>query len=290
MTDLVDPLSGRVMSAFALSVGTSLAFESIFTTSAPSIDPTRVIPQKVEIGAYDEFWINLSTITRNIFSALDQTFEYQVGPQALSEAILFEMEMIQSIMNNEGNNQSRIVFYACEYKEATSQLKHPKALLRLDNTLKQKSYTQLHNKALDIVLKQFTKTDGVLLFDSRLKPLTKNKVLVLTHVPYDLFSANNFRTLDLIESHTGVLKKKHLWYTKYYNGNDLPMIPFNEGFIQIFGDHLHFRPLNIKMRHEIIKIATHYNWSSITTHDKIIYGINTMKDHYMREIVKLILK
>jgi hypothetical protein len=30
--------------------------------------------------------------------------------------------------------------------------------------------------------------------------------------------------MELLESHTGVLKKKPEWHTKYYNGRDLNML------------------------------------------------------------------
>ena len=285
-----DPLAGRTLSAFPLSVATSLAFESIFETTTPSIDPDRKIFERVDIGKYDEFWINLSTLFRNIMGALSKEDSHKVGASGLKETLEFEMDTIESIIKNEGGSKAKIVFYACEYKDATSSIKHPYALMRGDTTDKQKIYRSLHNATIAKVLKDHNESDSIRIFNSTLKPKHKCKALILTHIAYDLLSFNNFIVLDLIESHTGTLKHKHQFYTKFLNGKELVMIPFNEGFLQIFGDSEHFHPLNGKVRKALIDLAIANRWNQITTTAKIISNIDSMTDHFTREILKNILK
>jgi len=45
-------LASRTVSAFPISIGTSLAFESVFFPRQPSYDPERQIPNRVEVTQY----------------------------------------------------------------------------------------------------------------------------------------------------------------------------------------------------------------------------------------------
>jgi hypothetical protein len=55
-----DSLSTRTISAFPLSISTSLALESIFTPKLPPYDPNRIIPEHINLIDYQEIWINFS--------------------------------------------------------------------------------------------------------------------------------------------------------------------------------------------------------------------------------------
>lgn len=282
---LTDPLSNRVVSAFPLSIATSLALESIFYSPTPSFDPDRKIPQKVDISNYDEFWINLSTLFRNIMGALNKDDSNRVGASGLSETLAFEMETIESIVKNEGKGRVKLVFYACEYKDATSASKHPYAIFRQDATDKQKIYRDLHNKTIARLLKDRESSSSLKILNSTLKPDHHCKALVLTHIAYDLLSYKNFTTLDLIESHTGVLKPRAMWYTKLHDGKELNFIPFNEGFLQIFGDSEHFKPFDIRVRRALVEIAKTHSWTQVTTLTKIRSNINEMTDAFTKAIL-----
>ncbi len=59
-----------------------------------------------------------------------------------------------------------------------------------------------------------------------------------------------------------------------------------EGLLPVFGDNELFKPLNKESREAIIEIAKQYRWSAITSHDKVIYGIDHLKNPYLRTIVK----
>lgn len=285
-----DPLSNRVVSAFPISIATSLALESIFYSNTPSYDPDREIPQKVNITDYDEFWINLSTMFRNIMGALSKDDLGKVGASGLKETLAFEMETIESIVFNEGGNKVKVIFYACEYKEATSSSKHPHAVFRTDSTDKQKIYRSLHNETIAKLLKERNESDNLKILDSELKPKHKCRALVLTHIAYDLLSYKNFNHLDLIESHTGVLKPKSLWYTKFHEGKSLNFIPFNLGFLQIFGDNEHFKPIDIRVRRTLIELAKQDGWTQVSTLPRILQSISYLKDHFTKEVLTQMLR
>jgi hypothetical protein len=131
--------------------------------------------------------------------------------------------------------------------------------------------------------------DMIQLFKLKIEPKHYPSAMMLTHYAYDLVNYRDFNKLVLLESHTGAIKERAQWYSKYYNGRELAMIPFREDFLQVFGDNEHFRPMDIRLRKDLIEIAIQYKWSSISTTDKILYGINQMKNPYYKEILKDIL-
>lgn len=291
---VTDPLSSRTMSAFPLSVGTSLAFESIFQTESPSIDPMRVIPQQINISNYAEFWINISTLFRNMMGSLSKEDSLRVNSTDLKDALINEMDTIQSLLLNEGGGSCKPIFYVCEYQALQSkQSKY--FVLRQDSTLKQKINRALHDQAIKLLLAELGESDSLRVYDSDLSTLvkrvagvvqTRTSALILTHIAYDLTSHGQFTKLDLIESHTGVLKSRNQWYTKYLDGGTLSNIPFLKGLLPVFGDKETFRPLDIKARQDVIDLAKQFKWNPTTTREKVLLNISFMKNPYLVAILK----
>ena len=288
-----DPLAGRAISAYPLSVGTSLAFESIFPTTNPGIDVNRVIPQRIKLTDYDEIWVNLATLVRNMYGSLPKEDAAMVSGQALAEAVLGEMEMIQSLCLNESNNRIQPVFYACSYKKL-EQKASKYVTLRTDDTVNQKIYRTLLQLALKTVYSKLNENKTLRSYDSELnRPGSpyhrKTRAIIVTHSAWDLTSYKNFDNLDLVESHTGVLKTRATWYTKYQNGKELGMLPFMEGLLQVFGDSEHFRPMDIRLRRELIDVAQEFRWSPVTTRDKVRLNLDNLKNPYFREVLKSVI-
>lgn len=279
--------ANRTTSAFPVSVATSLAIESIFETNSASIDPNRVIPQKIDLHKYKEFWINLSTLFRNLFTSLAKEDSKRVLPRELADALFEEAEIIESLSTEETHGSTRVIFYVCNYQDLA--LKHPNALLRTDNTDNQKIYRHLHDSSIALFLKLREGSENIIVTDNTLKPKSKVKALILTHIAYDLLSAKNFQSLELLESHTGVLKGPSQWSTKYLHGRELSMLPFNKAFLQVMGDSETFRPLGVKIKNDIVELAKSRNWTSLTTRDKIISDLDFLKNPYFKEIIRSML-
>jgi hypothetical protein len=127
--------------------------------------------------------------------------------------------------------------------------------------------------------------DKAKFFLLKIRDYNESRTLMLTHYAIDLL-APNFKSFDLLESHTGAIKSKHLWYTKYYNGKDYPQLPFREDLLQVFGDNETFRPMAPSIRKQIIEIAKQYNWSPVSTSEKVEYGLNQIKDPYLRDVLR----
>lgn len=285
---MTEVLASRVVSAFPLSVATSLALESIFEAPGPSIDPERVIPQKVNIFDYNEFWLNLSTLTRNILGSLPREDSSRVFPGELADVLDGEVEMIQFITSQQSYNKTTPIFYVSNYQDM--QTSYPHSVLRMDRTDNQKQYRSLHNKTIELFLKKNEGSDAIKIFKRNLTPSNRPTALIMTHMAYDLVSYKAFSKLDLIESHTGILKSKALWYTKYQDGKNLPVMPFEVGLMQVFGDKETFAIKDIKLKKAMIELAQQNQWTAVTSREKIFFDLDKLKNPYHAEIVKSMMR
>jgi hypothetical protein len=266
-------LAKRAISAFPLSIGTSLALETIFKGRLAPYDPLRIIPAQPPDVKYDEVWINISTILRNMIASLDKNQYVLVTEQEYVSEIYQEMVIIKSLFEIEGRNKNKVTFYQCGYSSVWNK-QHPLEVeLRLANTPAKLEMSQKVNRILELCKQK-------LLHDISWFPDTYNqrsmlKGLMLTHIPYDLLSWPYFKSLALLESYTGVLKLRNLWYTKYYSvpNQTLNSLPFDRKLLKIFGDHITFAPMSLALRKQILEIATNRKWTPMTTMDKINYTL-----------------
>lgn len=273
--------SQRKVGAFPVSIATSIALEYLLGVKSEA-NPE---PKPKSVSDYKEFWINIKTLYRNIMGSLDKTASLQVLDNELADTLLQEMEIINGIIGSNSFNTTNVVFYISNYQGL--EILYPMAQLRTDNTERQKLYSALMENTIKTMLKKGRpESCDVRIFPNKLKPSGEFKTLILTHIPYDLVAHAQFGSLTLIESHTGAFKTRDRWYSKYYEGKELSMIPFMEGLLPIFGDNETFRPLNKSAREEIIEIAKKYHWSAVTTREKVLYGINTLKNPFLKEAAR----
>ena len=273
--------SKRAIGQYPLSIATSLPLEHIC-----GIHPDYIV-KTLPILEYEELWINLRTLFRNFIGALEKDDVGRISPPMIASALFEEMSYIEDIVKEKSAGTVRVVFYYSDYSGIEQH--HKGAVLRMDNTEKQKEYTRLHNQTIDLVLKQHkvNPSNNLFLYQLHLKPksVEKKKALIITHYAIDLISYKEFSHLTLLESHTGKLKERAQWYTKYADGKVLSQIPFTLYFLIIFGDDATFRPFQIKTRNNILEISRKYHWNSITTRDKILYGIKELKNPYEKTIL-----
>lgn len=272
--------SNRELGQYPLSIATSLAIESICGIHPEP--PMKGIP----VRDYQELWINLRTLYRNLMGSIHKESIGSVSAEELAEALSFEMDQIRKIIGDASLNKTSVVVYLSDYNGLEGKYRH--AVLRRDNTDKQKEYTAILEKTFTLLLRP-ENGESVLTFDLKLKPKTRSNALILTNYAYDLLSHKEFNGLALLESHTGKIKTSEQWYTKYQSGKDLPNIPFREDLLQIFGDSETFVPMNIKLRKDIMELATKYKWSSLTTRDKIAANVATLLNPFARDLIKDIL-
>lgn len=274
-----EAIAERAVGQYPLSIATSLAIES-----ACGVHPD-IIVETAPILQYQELWVNVRTLFRNFMGSLDKTGFKAVMPPQIAEALSQEMDAITSIIAVGSHGKTEVVYYYSNYAGLETKYKH--AVVRRDTTDRQKEYTAIHDQTVKILLHEHS--DEIRGFDLKVEPDDYPKALMLTHYAYDLLSWSRFAHLDLLESHTGAIKSRAQWYTKYYEGKSLPMIPFREDFLQVFGDSETFRPMDHKLRKEIVEIATRYNWTAVSTREKLKYGIDQMQNPFAKAVLRDIL-
>lgn len=275
MQDLLNRATGQL----PVSIATSLAIESLLGIH-PDI-PVKTPP----IEQYQELWINLRTLVRNILGSLESNARKNITPVEVKDILLEEMQYITNEVKSKGIRE--VVYYASDLN--LSKYKYAKQ--RLIHTDRQRHEDMIIGKSIGLLLKQANDypndTYEVKRFSLSLKPTRNNtKTVIITHQCIDLLAYRSFKSLTLLESHTGAFKDRDRWYTKYYNGNELNQIPFTEKLLQVFGDKETFSPLDPKLRKAILEIAEKYRWTPLTTEDKINYGINSMRNQYAVDLYR----
>lgn len=283
---ITSALSERTMSAFMLSIGTSLSFESVFPGTQPAYDPERPIPNKVDLNDYDELWINLFTLFRNIVGAVPSAKVALLRPEDVGYVLGEEVDLIQELVKIHTGNKVKVVIYSSSYQDLKKHYKH--ASVRTDNTEKQRQMTDLLTASVSAFYKFQTKRDTLKHFKLHLESVDtlNKKALLLSNYAFDLLSYKKFMKMDLLESHTGVLKEKAKWHTKYSDGKNLVRMPFNELLLQVFGDSQTFYPMDKDLRKAIIDLAESSQWNPLTTDERVRFTIGNIKNPYFVSILR----
>lgn len=269
-------LSDRVLGQYPLSIATSLAIEG-----AMGIHPDKPDQTKQLLPGYDVVWVNLKTVFRNLYNAVEREHVHGVSAQEFLDAFTSEIDQLKSVISVETASRTDVVLYVSDYAGMGQKYKH--AILRGDITANQLAYTAMMVETLSAYIRAHP--NMVKRYTLKILDVEARKALMLTHFAYDLL-AKGFSNLHLLESHTGTIKNKFMWYTKYLNGKELSSIPFREDMLQIFGDNEHFRPWPIKARRQVLDLAAKYNWSQVTQNDKVRYGFGQLVDPYLRDILR----
>jgi len=273
--DISSALTERTTSSFPLSIGTALAFETLFDGSLPVYDDSRAIPDRVDINGYDVVAINLATLYRNIVGSVSATSRNTLLVNEITQVMVEEMIFITDLLRSSTDGRCVARFYRNKFEGL--QKRFPHAKLRSANTPGQQLYQQEQNATLEFIFATADniKRAGVELCEYEYLPApvkAGERTLIITHYPVELLAKRRYSKLDLLESHTGVLKPPALWYTKFQDGKQLAHIPFNSCMLQVFGDSQTFHPMPIAERREVLGLAEKFNWNALTTKERLKLG------------------
>lgn len=277
-------LAERVMSAPGVSVGTTLALETILPTW-PIFDLERPKPKPVNIFDYKRVWINLATLFRNLYNACPREKVEFLQPAEAAEALFAEMETIYQAIRSATQNAVDVHYYWCDYRDLAKL--YPRGMIRPVNTPKQIAFREKMVKTVErvVALAKANGLDFISQYHTEIQPKTYGKTLMISHYPVDLLSEHRFGQLDLLESHTGVLKNKTLWYTKLFNGKTLSILPFCSLTLQVFGDDHFFKPQDAKIREAVLEIANKGKWSWMTTKSKMRSDVRAYPDQMFSAVL-----
>lgn len=277
----------RSVSSFPISIGTAIALESIFAPRIEQYDPNRQIPNTIDLTKYSYMYFNVLTLFRNMQGAMDKETFLIARDTELIDVINQEMEVIKSLFNVEGHGICTPIFFIPTYEYFYKNSKFRMIKFREDKTEFQKIYTGKQSK----VLFELLKTKNVEKINVELPVYGNKNALLLSHIPLDLLNYKHFNILDLLESHTGKLKSRHTWNSKYFPipDVDMNMFPFNRKLLMLFGDKTIIHPSDIRIRKQIADIAKTRHWTTMTTLDKINLDISlTIKEPMVLEFLKMI--
>ena len=254
-----EKLQARSMSGFPVSIGTGMALETVFEPIQNVYDENRVAPDRIDLNTYNNYIFNVSTILRNITSSIPSGEIFLIPKKDILDTLLDEIAWMTEFFHAEGLT---INFYTNNYAFVKSTYEK-EGILRKATTDKQMAMDNIFKYCLDYISKQ----DEVNQFSNAVSYNREDQALIFTHVPWDLLSYGKIIKLDLLESHTGLIKSRKLWNTKYHPipEHDMSFLPFMEKLLTTFGDHVMFKPSPMKERIELWSAMKRKNVNPLTS-------------------------
>lgn len=263
-------LDERELGTLPISIGTALAIDGLYNRH-PEMKSNGKLPATNAKVIY----INVRTLLRNVHGAVgDRAKADNIPPKEYAEAILKEIDELNSSLSNE-TPALTIVPYLASYKSIAKYMGNGE--LRELNTDKQKRYNALENATLQVLFDRYKNAETTPFkdVDMEIKVESYQPIFILTHLPVDLLNIENASDVFLVESHTGKVKTKDLWYTKFYSEKS-PRIPFNKATLLFFGDSGGlFKPQHIKSRKRVLEVADQKKWNAYTSISRIFTGLET---------------
>lgn len=267
-------LDNREMGQFPLSIATSLAMEG-----SVGIHPDFELPEPL-LPNYQRLMVNVETLIRNIIGSVGRLDALHLTSRDVLQVLVEEMQHIVQICKDL-TSPVEVLFYRSMYPQLFERL--PMSVYRTKLTAQQ----QLVETIATDIFKQLPNFIGEMNFEVITNQSRHDaSTLMLTHIVLDLLSNTRYPQLDLLESHTGVIKKKHQWWSKL-NKCELKSMPFNLFTIQVYGDVLHFHSSKPKLKAAVEALAEQFSWTPNTTLDRILLNIGMMQDREFQEHIQI---
>jgi hypothetical protein len=227
----------------------------------------------------DAVFFNVRTLFRNFWEAFDKDTRPNV--REMISDFMDELDTIGSLLLN---MQIPYFYFWPQYNDLHKKLPGSK--------LKEKRGMNaiLYETAEAVMAIPVTRRDDITMTDT-LIPKYEGHVWLVSHHPVDLLSRYQFKSLTLLESHTGALKKPIVWNTKIFSNKDYYVLPFHPLTLCIFGDKSgdQLQGYPVKYRKVIMEMAEQNRWTVMTTTDKITNSINKIDDPEMKRLFKSML-
>lgn len=301
---MTNALRTRELGQFPVSIATSLALEGALgiLDQDPMGDEGLVDnpesggrPRKspfekdkpVPITDFDTLYIDLRTLLRNIDGAIQSGVVNSASPMDYYKVLFTEVQVIDSIVAKL-NPRPTLKFFASTYRSFTSMWPH--ALLRENTSDRAKLYSRLENICLDYISNDIKKgllsADHFEIYDTRIS-LNSGKALLLSHYPVNLLLSWPESFTGLLESHTGVIKRRAEWNTKLRDGKKYPRIPFDKGMIQVFGDSANMlSPQTLAARRKLAELSEKHKWNALTTKSLILSHVRMANEPVLMDLLR----
>lgn len=212
---------------------------------------------------YNSLFISIPTLFRNLYGSAGERKE-KITTGGYASLVINEMHLIENMAQMYTDSQLKVFFYNPSYYGLDDLL--PDAKLKVATSGKQKLQDELKKGALSFVANEFGNSDNYVPMATSLT-LPFNSTLVLTSFIVDILGSVTLRygaTVDLIESHTGTIKDKTMFYTKLNKAENIERLPLTIGTLTVYGDGKMVSPLSKKIRDELGEIAVSRKWHQLT--------------------------
>lgn len=216
----------RSVGEFNVSIGTSVAIEHLLGYG------DRSSRSKTPYLNYQCLVMNIRTLVRNYLSSYKVVELETLTTEVLLNGVIGEIILLSNIIADQTRGNLRISLYNLDYNVVERNLS--KANFKKKYTPKQERNLMLERKLAElVVLRSDFLMDYVNIENtsSEIKHGGRRNIL-MSHYPADFIFTP--LTFDLLESHTGKIKKPYEFNTKLKRAPD--NAPFNRYTLQIYGD------------------------------------------------------
>lgn len=254
-----------------MSIGTGIALETIFDIK-DKYDPERSV-DKIDIEDYDYHVFSMHTLVRNVLSSLPKP------NKGLEEKDLLNMVIddINVLSGYYADISTEPLISIIDYEKLAKPFNKNK---NQDLNKSQIEYIELNQWVKENDILKSKLVEATVIKGDRV-PRDK-KLLVTTSFLLDASLYGNF---DLLESHTGSVKKKHELSKKYHSIGklDLSILPYTKTIHQILGDKTYVIPLKISTRKLLYELAVDKKWNVRTTEVRVRENLRDNKD--LKEVI-----
>lgn len=252
----------RVYSSVPVSVGTGLALESLV---------------QQPLAKYQSLLFNARTLVRNAAAAFELEGEVLPTHEELLSALKEDVfQIVEALIPLTETRQFDIIFYYPAYDRLPFIF--PEAKVKLDSSPNLTPYQSATSTLFKSVIADFMAAHPNVFVKTKVGlPRFNGKALVLSHHMVDFITTKAYSRLNLIESHTGAVKKFTQLNTKMTGGSKLAEMPFNQLTLQVFGDKaVNFYSLSGLLKNALLVIAKDGNWKPDTTLDYCRHTLNSL--------------
>lgn len=286
MANEIQMIEEREKGPIDISIGTALGIQAavgLTEEGYPILENNK--PVEPPLKKYGILLINTRTLFRNLYTVLDKEIRLKVSAESIVEVMLSEMRVIDAIVERFTLGKTQVVYYACSYNSLTRTF--PKALFKEANTDLQKIYANMENTCINVFSQKLSEEQREFKTYDTVMTGFKENTLIVTHYPIDLLWHDKYKGLDLLETHTGTIKRHAQWNTKLKTGTGLDRIPFDKMTIQLFGDSGGLlSPYPIKLRKALIDIAEKNKWNTHTTKSRILLTVKLARIFDLEVLVR----
>lgn len=282
MSRSIRALSSREQGQFPISMGTSLAIESL-----ANMVPDRPKVKPEPITQIDALLINVRTLYRNMVGAIKAADKPGILPEDVADFLVQEMAQCSAAVEKISRGKVATYFYLCRYPDLKKEF--PTARLILPNTQKQMLAKQMEDKVIDSIVENPQKFGTPKIFDYYVNGggLSNSRVAMLTHLPLDLVDRYQFKELYLLESNTGAFKAPRDFGSKFKVKPEDAYFPFNKFTLQVLGDGgKMFSPLETDVVKCLTEVSRNNKWTHMTTMEKVKFNLDNSSDKTIASFLK----